>query len=102
VKIYSVQTFRKERVEYINNPETIWYSSFVSILVKSNRGQNIVSGTAAPRGQLRILNADVRDPTVVAGLHRYWGSVPAVRTIGGVEVLRHCTGTEALYRPYGP
>ena len=25
-----------------------------------------------------------------------------VRSIGGVEVQLYCTGTEALYRPYGP
>jgi hypothetical protein len=38
----------------------------------------------------------------IALLYRHWGSVQAVRPIGGVEVLLYCTGTEALYRPYGP
>jgi hypothetical protein len=37
----------------------------------------------------------------IALLYRHCGSVKAVRPIGGVEVQLYCTGTEALYRPYG-
>ena len=37
----------------------------------------------------------------IAILYRHCGSVQAVRPIGGVEVQLYCTGTEALYRPYG-
>jgi hypothetical protein len=39
---------------------------------------------------------------VIALLYRHWGSVQAVRPIGRVEVQLYCTGTEVLYRPYGP
>ena len=38
----------------------------------------------------------------IAVLYRNCGSVQGVRHIGGVEVLLYCTGTEALYRLYGP
>jgi hypothetical protein len=38
----------------------------------------------------------------IALLYRHRDSVQAVRSIGGVEVYLYCTGTEALYMPYGP
>ena len=38
----------------------------------------------------------------IAVLYRHCVSVQVVRPIGGVEVLLYCTGTEGLYRSYGP
>jgi len=32
----------------------------------------------------------------------HWQSAPLYRHWGSVQALRLCTGTEALYRPYGP